>query len=135
MSPSSAHAAMLITEINNIRKFRAFPELVLVIGETDHIPDLSFCRLNRQLNKIKKWQLNRVTPNIFWGVQGRFAKRPYVPCRTTANLQPSALVTLLMVENFGLPFSESDLYRLAREMPAFFATSVMPIALAAVFKA
>ncbi len=44
MRPSYAHAAiaaMLITEINNTRKFRAFSEMTLVIGETDHIPDIS----------------------------------------------------------------------------------------------
>lgn len=44
MSPSYAHAAiaaMLITEINNTRKFRAFSKLTLAIGETDHIPDIS----------------------------------------------------------------------------------------------
>ena len=53
----------------------------------------------------------------------------------TFNRQPSALVTLLIVIKPGLPFSERDLYRLARVTPAFFATSVIPMALAAVFSA
>jgi Uma2 family endonuclease len=44
MSPSYGHAAiaaMLITEIHKERKFRAFSELTLVIGETEYIPDIS----------------------------------------------------------------------------------------------
>jgi Uma2 family endonuclease len=32
---------MLITEINNSRKFRAFAELTLLIDENDYIPDIS----------------------------------------------------------------------------------------------
>ncbi len=44
MSPSYGHAAiaaMLITEIHKERKFRAFSELTLMIGETEYIPDIS----------------------------------------------------------------------------------------------
>jgi Uma2 family endonuclease len=44
MSPSYGHAAiaaMLITEIHKERKFRAFSELTLVIGETEYVPDIS----------------------------------------------------------------------------------------------
>jgi Uma2 family endonuclease len=44
MTPSYSHAAMaamLITEIHQGRKFRAFSELTLVIDETECIPDIS----------------------------------------------------------------------------------------------
>ncbi|WP_446011626.1 Uma2 family endonuclease [Candidatus Electrothrix sp.] len=44
MTPSYSHAAMaamLITEIHQGRKFRAFSKLTLVIDEIDYIPDIS----------------------------------------------------------------------------------------------
>ncbi|MGX9727055.1 MAG: hypothetical protein ACTFAK_06950 [Candidatus Electronema sp. VV] len=52
MSPSYAHAAiaaMLITEINNTRKFRAFSELTLVIGERQTIFPTFPCILGAEL--------------------------------------------------------------------------------------
>ncbi len=55
--------------------------------------------------------------------------------QTTANLQPSASTTLLIVLKRGLPLSERDLYRLARVTPTCWATSLMPLALAAMFRA
>lgn len=51
--------------------------------------------------------------------------------QTTASLQPKAEMILLTVERLGLPFSASDLYKLARVTPAFSATLLIPLARAA----
>lgn len=44
MSPSYSHAAitaMIITEINKERRFRAFSELTLLIDNNEYVPDIS----------------------------------------------------------------------------------------------